>query len=232
MPQSQPGLAVIFSLARVARVLAVAVLATGLLTPVVRAQTPVARDSARATPQATAVDTLARPVVAGASRDTTTRRGRRARPTQPRPGTVPPVSPRRAFLSSLLLPGLGQSRLQRPTAAAVFAGVEFGAIAMLVKSTADLRDAKALRGSTVVSRYPVDSLGQPIANPPAQPAPFGEELVRSRRLHLEDWIATLVFNHLLSGAEAFVSANLWDLPAQISAQPSARGASVAMRLAW
>jgi hypothetical protein len=64
-------------------------------------------------------------------------------------------------------------------------------------------------------------------------APFNNDLVRARRLHLEDWIAALVFNHLISGAEAFVSANLYDLPAQISARPGARGGgTVAVSLAW
>ena len=38
---------------------------------------------------------------------------------------------------------------------------------------------------------------------------------------IEDWIALLVFNHLVSGADAFVAAHLWDLPAQVSTSESA-----------
>ena len=152
----------------------------------------------------------------------------------PRPGLKPPVSPRRAFLSSLLVPGLGQSRLQRPTAGAVFAAVEIGSIVMLAKSLGDLHAAKAFRAESVPTSYPVDTLGQPLPVTSQTPAPFTNELVRTRRLHLEDWIATLVFNHLISGAEAFVSANLYDLPAQISARPNSQGGGgvVAVSLTW
>lgn len=151
----------------------------------------------------------------------------------PRPGLRPPISPRRAFLSSLLVPGLGQSRLERPTAGAVFAAVEIGSIVMLAKSLGDLRAAKSFRADSVPAAYPVDSLGQPLPVTTQTVAPLTNDLVRTRRLHLEDWIATLLFNHLISGAEAYVSANLYDLPAQISARPNARGGgTVALSLAW
>ena len=35
----------------------------------------------------------------------------------------------------------------------------------------------------------------------------------ARKTHVEDWEAALVFNHLISAADAFVAAQLWDLPA-------------------
>jgi hypothetical protein len=115
----------------------------------------------------------------------------------------------------------------------VFAGVEMGSIAMLAKSLGDLRSAKAFRADSVPTSFPVDPLGQPLPPTRQSAAPFNNDLVRARRLHLEDWIAALVFNHLISGAEAFVSANLYDLPAQISARPGARGGgTVAVSLAW
>ncbi|HEY0776645.1 MAG TPA: hypothetical protein VGD56_01645, partial [Gemmatirosa sp.] len=69
------------------------------------------------------------------------------------------MTPGNAFFSSLLVPGLGQSRLQRPTAGAVFVGLEFGIVAMLIKSNADLRSATAFRGDSVPSSYPLDSVG-------------------------------------------------------------------------
>ena len=104
---------------------------------------------------------------------------------------------------------------------------------MLAKSLGDLRAAKAFRADTIPTTYPVDSLGQPLAPTTYTTAPFTSDLVRTRRLHLEDWIATLVFNHLISGAEAFVSANLYDLPAQISARPNTRGGgTVVLSVAW
>ena len=39
----------------------------------------------------------------------------------------------------------------------------------------------------------------------------------ARRLHVEDWIAAIIFNHLIAGADAFVTAELWDLPHHVSA---------------
>ena len=40
--------------------------------------------------------------------------------------------------------------------------------------------------------------------------------MRTRRLHYEDWIAVLIFNHLFAGADAFVAAQLWDLPGKVA----------------
>ncbi len=157
---------------------------------------------------------------------------RRRPPAAQRAGLLPPIPPGKAFLSSLLVPGLGQSRLQRPTAGAVFVGIEFGVFAMLAKSNADLRSASSFRRDSVPASYPLDSAGNVIRNPPVQPSGITSDLVRARRLHREDWIAALVFNHLISGAEAFVSANLYDLPAQIVARPSAQGTIVALSIAW
>ena len=51
--------------------------------------------------------------------------------------------------------------------------------------------------------------------------------VRSRRTQYEDWIAVLVFNHLFAGADAFVAAQLWDMPIRGSLRPvGARGVVV------
>ena len=40
--------------------------------------------------------------------------------------------------------------------------------------------------------------------------------LQGRRSQYEDWVALVITNHLASGAEAFISAQLWDLPAQVS----------------
>ena len=64
------------------------------------------------------------------------------------------------------------------------------------------------------------------------PNVFNSTLVRARRLHLEDWIAVIAFNHLFAGAEAFVSANLWDLPTEVSARSTDRGPALAVTVAW
>jgi hypothetical protein len=41
-----------------------------------------------------------------------------------------------------------------------------------------------------------------------------------------------VFNHLISGAEAFVSAQLWDLPAQVSVQRTPIDTRIIARIPW
>ncbi|WP_284351060.1 hypothetical protein [Roseisolibacter agri] len=159
---------------------------------------------------------------------------RRARATvAPRPGLEPPISPRRAFLSSLLVPGLGQARLDRPAAGALFVTVELAAITMVAKSAYDLRAAKAFRADSVVLSYPVDTAtGLPTTRPVRGEGPFTNDLVRARRLHLEDWLAVIAFNHLIAGAEAFVAANLWDLPAQVGAQRSRNGTMLRVSVSW
>jgi hypothetical protein len=220
-------------------VLAVVAIALTLATAPARAQqptppapvppAPASRDSARTRPDSTGlrIDTLRAPV-------DTARGPRRARAAVvPRPGLVPPISPRRAFISSLLVPGLGQARLDRPAAGALFVTVELAAIAMATKSAYDLRAAKAFRGDSIVLSYPVDTAtGLPTTRPVRGEGPFPNELVRARRLHLEDWLALLAFNHLIAGAEAFVAANLWDLPAQVGAQRSRRGTTVHVNVPW
>jgi hypothetical protein len=135
----------------------------------------------------------------------------------------PPVSAKRAFLYSFMLPGLGQAALDRPTAGALFFTIESIALAMLGKSIHDLREAERFARDSVPLRFAVDTSGRIARNadgtPRFEPAPnryAGQpSYVASRRTHLEDWIAVLVFNHLISGADAFVAAQLWDLPGQV-----------------
>ena len=152
----------------------------------------------------------------------------------------PPISPRRAFLYSLAVPGSAQTILDRPRTAAFFVTIEALSLTLVRKSANDLREAKRYARDSVVATYRVDpttgvalrdSTGALI---PATYLPnrFGGDRVDARRTHLEDWIATLVFNHLISGAEAFVSAQLWDLPAQVSVQRTSIGTRVTARIPW
>jgi hypothetical protein len=114
----------------------------------------------------------------------------------------------------------------------VFAGFEMAAAVMVGKSLADLRAAKAFRADSVPGFIPVDATGVRTGQTSLVPAPFTNDLVRARRLHLEDWISAVLFNHLISGAEAYVTANLFDLPAQISTRPTPGGGAVTVSLAW
>ena len=65
-----------------------------------------------------------------------------------------------------------------------------------------------------------------------RPCAITQERIRARRVHYEDWIAAILFNHLFAGADAFVAAQLWDLPTQVSAHPDERGVIVAAQVSW
>jgi hypothetical protein len=191
---------------RVARPHVVRLLAAGVVVLVASASGAHAQraDSARVAPaRAPAADTGARPV------------------------PQPPLSPRRAFLYSLLLPGYSQSVLGRPTAGAIFVLSEAIALGMLRESKADLDEARALRTDSLVV-VGVDISGAPIKSP----SPYTDELIDVRRGHVEDWVAFIIANHLFAAADAYVGAHLWDLPTQISVRQTREGTVFAARLAW
>jgi len=108
----------------------------------------------------------------------------------------PPVSPGQAFLRSLVLPGWGQASLNRNVTGGLFVAFEGVALAMVWKSAWQLDFARA-RGKYVDSH------------------------VRER----QDWTVLLVFNHLISATEAFVSSHLYDFPATLNSQPLPDGST-------
>jgi hypothetical protein len=142
----------------------------------------------------------------------------------------PPLSPRRAFLYSLALPGYSQSVLGRPTAGALFVLTESIALVMLRESAADLREARRFRTDSLVV-IGVDVSGA-TPTPITQTSAFNDRLVDIRRGHVEDWIAFIVANHLFAAADAYVAAHLWDLPTQISVESRRDGAVLAAKVAW
>jgi len=170
------------------------------------------------------------PVVAGAQRADSARVAASAKPVDTTARVIPnpPLSPRRAFLYSLLLPGYGQSVLGRPGAGTIFVLTESIAIAMLRESRADLAEARALQRDSLVTIGFDPTTGQPIM----QRNSYDQELINVRRGHVEDWVAFLFANHLFAGADAYVAAHLWDLPAQISVRQGVDGPIVAARLKW
>lgn len=101
----------------------------------------------------------------------------------------PPVSPTGAFFRSLLVPGWGQARLDRNVTAGIFISFEALAAAMVWKSQWQLDFARTRN-----------------------------KFIRSHSQEREDWIVLLVFNHLMAGAEAYVSAHLWDFPPALRIQ--------------
>ena len=100
-----------------------------------------------------------------------------------------PISPGGAFVRSLILPGWGQARLGRNVTGGMFLLFEGMAGAMVWKATWQLEWARTR-----------------------------DKFVESHRQEREDWIVLLVFNHLMSGAEAYVSALLFDYPAALQAR--------------
>lgn len=135
---------------------------------------------------------------------------------------TPPLTPRRAFLYSSLLPGFGQSRLDRGTSGALFASIELAAIVMIRRSQMDLREARRYQIDTLPAQYGVS--GDSVVKNGVFTNRFTRDLVRTRRLHVEDWMAVVAFNHLFAGADAFVSAQLWDVPIELAAYPRRSGA--------
>ena len=152
------------------------------------------------------------------------------------------MSPRKAFLTSLLLPGYAQTVFGRDKAAMLFTVIEIGAIGMARKSAIDLAEAKGLPRDSVVATYQIDpSTGLAVIDPKTGlPVPetwvtsrFTPDRIKARRTHYEDWIAAIVFNHLFSGADAYVAANLWDFRTNIGVVATPRSgviyASVRLR---
>src|SRR5579862_2445508 len=144
----------------------------------------------------------------------------------------PPIPPGRAFLYSMLIPGLGQAKLDRAWTGALFAGIEVFAISRWEQAERDLkyaqthrRDSIALYDSTLNGVVQInDTTGKPIEIFAYNP--YSSTRVGARKLHVEDWIAVIIFNHLISGADAFVEAQLWDLPSRISAFRAPDGSTV------
>lgn len=149
-----------------------------------------------------------------------------------------PITPRRAFFSSLLVPGTGQAALDRPYAGGVFLLVEAISLTMIHRSAEDARLARSFSRDSTPLTYQTDavtgivardSLGNPIVAT-WQQSRYSEGISRARRLHLEDWVAVLFFNHLFSGADAYVAALLWDLPDKVSLTQTPMGPAVTARL--
>jgi hypothetical protein len=147
----------------------------------------------------------------------------------------PPMSPRRAFLTSLALPGYAQNVFGRDKAAMIFTIVEIGSLGMARKAAQDLAEAKSLAHDSVVATYKIDpstglaaidaKTGLPIPDTWVA-SRFTPDRVKARRTHYEDWIAAIVFNHLFAGADAYVAANLWDFKANVGAVSSANSVTV------
>ena len=89
-----------------------------------------------------------------------------------------------------------------------------------------------MSGDSVIISYVDPSTGLPLTPPTTVGRRFDPQYVHVRQSHVEDWVAFLLANHLFSGADAFVAANLWELPAELSVRVAPGGATVSASLAW
>jgi hypothetical protein len=123
-----------------------------------------------------------------------------ALPDQAVPSPQRPLSPMGAFWRSFLIPGWGQAKLDRKLTGGLFIAVEGISLGMIFKMNHQLAYLQR-------------------TNDPSADAKEQQQ---------EDWMAILVFNHLLAGLDAYVGAHLWDFPDDLKLQgvPGAYGAQV------
>jgi hypothetical protein len=185
------------------------------------------------------------PTSARAQRTDSATTGVKAPKPNPRASTLPdsftklPISPRRAFLTTLVVPGYMQIKFKRPKAAAIFLAAEAGGIGMAIKSKHDLDIAKAAKLDSIFTPV-LDSIGMPVidtvTHQPKHTAVLRNQniadRVKARRTHLEDWIAALVFNHLFAGADAFVAANLQDFNTNVNVTSTDHGVQILAKVYW
>jgi hypothetical protein len=112
------------------------------------------------------------------------------------------ISPSNALWRSMLLPGWGQSRLNRKLAGGIFIAWEGVTLGMTLKTRSELRYLRRV----------------------------GSVRGNDKRQEHEDWIVLLAFNHLFAGLEAYVSAHLADFPGDLRFQavPGGVGAAVSL----
>ena len=110
------------------------------------------------------------------------------------------IGPGGAFRRSLLLPGWGQAVTGRHTAGALFVAWE-GVTAMMT--------LKAQREANYMNQ-------------------IGAAGLKAKRQEVQDWLVLWIFNHLFSGAEAYVAGHLRDFPRdlQIQSVPGGIGVSI------
>lgn len=109
----------------------------------------------------------------------------------------PPISPIGAFARSLVLPGWGQAALGRRVTGAFFVFWEGVTLTMTLKAAHQV--------------HYLEDLGDPAR-------------LDAKKQEMQDWAVLLAFNHLVAGAEAYVSAYLWDFPVELDARPLPNGA--------
>ena len=112
------------------------------------------------------------------------------------------VRPLGAFWRSFLLPGWGQAVTNRRTTGAAFVAWEGVTAMMTLKAQQEANYFKAI----------------------------GSPNLQLKRQEVQDWLVLWIFNHLFSGAEAYVSAHLMDFPPDLEVRAFPRGIGVTVSL--
>jgi hypothetical protein len=110
------------------------------------------------------------------------------------------VRPMGAFLRSFLVPGWGQAATGRRVTGAVFTVWEGVTAMMTLKAQSEMHYLKETHSANLVAK----------------------------RQEVQDWIVLWVFNHLFSGAEAFVSAHLQDFPKDLKLRAFPGGVGISL----
>jgi hypothetical protein len=119
-----------------------------------------------------------------------------------RPDTSNQIRPMNAFWRSLVMPGWGQSATGRHTTGAIFVMWEGVTAMMTLKAQQEANYMKQI----------------------------GSANLKAKRQEVQDWLVLWVFNHLFSGAEAYVSAHLQDFPADLKIQAFPGGIGISLPL--
>ena len=148
------------------------------------------------------------------------------------------LSPGKAMMRSMLLPGWGQFSVGAVKRGVLFAALQGSSYYMLVRTNSRLNTAEerldtrvgVVRDSLIeAATVPEDTAGLQARLDTTALVNAERSLVTSRKRHMQDWITYTIFFTLASGVDAFVAAHLADFPAQIGTEPQLDG-SVNLRL--
>lgn len=150
------------------------------------------------------------------------------------------LSPRTAFIRSLIIPGWGQFSAGAEKRAVTFALLQSSSWYMLAKTLNKLSDAHKIetmritlvtdtlraqmqRDTALARVLSADSAFKNRIDA-ADTVVASRSLITSREAQRQDWITYTLFLTLASGVDAFVAAHLADFPATISTGPRPNGA--------
>jgi hypothetical protein len=114
--------------------------------------------------------------------------------------TARALRPLPAFFHSLLIPGWGQSKIDRKLTAALFVAWEGVTLGMTLKAGGEVRYLRRIGSDSA--------------------------RVEDKKRERQDWLTLLLFNHLFSGLEAYVGSHLQDFPADVRLRSAPGGFGV------